>query len=105
MPFVWSIGTAIGPSIGGYFADPAENFPAVFSSEGLFSRFPYLLPNLICAGLMLFSLVAGYLMLDETHPDMQPSSTPADLSNTHAETPHILPVSYTHLTLPTIYSV
>ena len=91
MPFVWSIGTAIGPSIGGYFANPAENFPAVFSSEGLFFRFPYLLPNLICAGLMLFSLVAGYLMLDETHPDMQPWSTPADLSTTHAETPHILP--------------
>ncbi|EME88723.1 uncharacterized protein MYCFIDRAFT_35658 [Pseudocercospora fijiensis CIRAD86] len=87
MPFVWSIGTILGPSIGGYFAEPATNFPKVFPSNGLFGKFPYLLPNLICAGLMLISILAGYFFLIETHPDMQPWSTVEDLQETTAETP------------------
>jgi hypothetical protein len=72
MPFVWSIGTIIGPFIGGTFADPHESFPGIFAKDGLFARFPYLLPNLICAGLLLTSIVMGYVFLEETHPDMQP---------------------------------
>ncbi|KAJ4305112.1 hypothetical protein N0V90_000642 [Kalmusia sp. IMI 367209] len=87
MPFVWSIGTIIGPSIGGYFAEPADNFPSFFSSSSVFAKFPYLLPNLLCTGLLVFAIVAGYFLLDETHPDMQPWSTQADLDATTAETP------------------
>ncbi|KAF2872015.1 major facilitator superfamily domain-containing protein [Massariosphaeria phaeospora] len=87
MPFVWSIGTIIGPSIGGYFAEPADNFPSVFSPSGVFAKFPYLLPNLICAALLLFSMIAGYILLEETHPDKQPWSTEEDLYATTAETP------------------
>lgn len=71
MPFVWSIGTIVGPSIGGCFANPAENFPSVFSPHGIFSTFPYLLPNLICAGIMLVSIIAGYFLLEETHSELQ----------------------------------
>jgi hypothetical protein len=42
---------------------------------------------------MLFgSIIAGYLFLGETHPDMQPWSTPADLDHTTAETP-LLPTA------------
>ncbi|KAF2843308.1 MFS transporter [Patellaria atrata CBS 101060] len=92
MPFVWSIGTIIGPSIGGYFAEPRDNFPSVISSKNIFAIFPYLLPNLICALMLFVSIIAGYLFLDETHPDMQPWSTAADLDNTAAETP-LLPAA------------
>ncbi|OJD16508.1 hypothetical protein AJ78_03321 [Emergomyces pasteurianus Ep9510] len=70
MPFVWSIGTIIGPAIGGYFARPADSFPSVFSGSGIFGTFPYLLPNIICAVLQLMSIIAGYLFLQETHPDL-----------------------------------
>ncbi|KAI9799653.1 MAG: hypothetical protein M1833_003968 [Piccolia ochrophora] len=87
MPFVWSIGTIIGPAIGGTCANPANAFPSVFSPSGIFGRFPYLLPNLICALLLLISICFGYFLLGETHPDKQPWSTPADLANTNAETP------------------
>ncbi|EON67797.1 hypothetical protein W97_07052 [Coniosporium apollinis CBS 100218] len=87
MPFVWSVGTIIGPAIGGYLAMPAENLPSVFSSSGIFARFPYLLPNLVCAIMLLCSIIAGYIFLEETHPDLQPWSTLEDLNHTSARTP------------------
>lgn len=89
MPFVWSIGTIIGPSIGGYFAEPVKNFPRFFHRGGIFDSNPYLLPNLVCAALLLGSIVAGYFFLFETHPDMQPWSTQEDLNYTSATTPLI----------------
>ena len=87
MPFVWSIGTIIGPAIGGTFARPAVSMPSIFSPAGIFANFPYLLPNLICAAFLLISILFGYFFLVETHPDMQVWSTQEDLDNTTAETP------------------
>lgn len=72
MPFVWSIGTILGPCIGGTFADPVESWPELFLRDGIFGRFPYLLPNLICAFLLFISILLGFFMLEETHPGMQP---------------------------------
>lgn len=91
MPFVWSIGTIIGPSVGGYFANPAENFPLSFSAHGIFGTFPYLLPNLICAAMMLLSIVAGYFLLEETHPDLRPEGFTQDESIADATTSLISP--------------
>lgn len=88
MPFVWSIGTICGPSIGGYFANPVENFPSTFSPHGPFGRFPYLLPNLVCAGMMLLSIVAGFFLLEETHPDMKRRDQ-MNTQDASAETPLI----------------
>lgn len=90
MPFVWSIGTIIGPAIGGTLAKPAESMPGVFSPGGIFATFPFLLPNLVCATLLLISILAGYFLLVETHPDMQPWSTQAELETTEAETPLVM---------------
>ena len=79
MPFVWSIGTILGPCIGGTLADPHEAWPNAFPLGSLFQRYPYLLPNLVCAALLLVSIVLGIFLLEETHPDMQPRvSLPAD---------------------------
>ena len=86
MPFVWSIGTIIGPALGGTLVHPAVTYPAIFSSSGVFARYPYLLPNLICAGLLLTSILAGYFFLAETHPNLQPWSNQADLDNSTATT-------------------
>jgi hypothetical protein len=71
MPFIWAIGTIIGPAIGGLFVNPVVSYPDTFSKDGLFGRFPFLLPNLICAAFMLVSIVIGLLWLKETHPRFQ----------------------------------
>ncbi|ODM19865.1 hypothetical protein SI65_04851 [Aspergillus cristatus] len=78
MPFVWSIGTIIGPAIGGLLAKPAEGFPSVFPPDGPFGKFPYLLPNLVCSILLVFSIIGGWLFLRETHPDMQQGAVVSD---------------------------
>jgi hypothetical protein len=58
--------------IGGLFADPHKSYPHLVPRGSLLERFPYLLPNLICAGMLLMSILLGYFLLEETHPDMQP---------------------------------
>jgi hypothetical protein len=90
MPFVWSIGTIVGPSIGGMFANPHDSWPGAFPAGGLFQRYPYLLPNLICSGLLLVSIVLGFLLLEETHPDMQTEHVPAVECRSTEETPLVL---------------
>ncbi|RYO83418.1 hypothetical protein DL766_002608 [Monosporascus sp. MC13-8B] len=87
MPFVWSIGTIIGPVIGGLFADPHESFPNAFPSGSLFAKLPYLLPNLMCAALLLVSVFLGYFLLEETHPDMQPRVALPEDTYVSEETP------------------
>ena len=65
MPFVWSIGTIVGPVVGS-LANPVKAFPGIFSESGLFASFPYLLPNLICAAMLLISIIVAYFFLTET---------------------------------------
>ena len=93
MPFVWSIGTIIGPTIGGTFAQPHESFPSVFPDSSIFTKFPFLLPNLICACLLLFNIVLGYFLLEETHPDinrvMPPEETPLSQSSDAVKRPSV----------------
>ncbi|KAI1377785.1 MFS general substrate transporter [Hypoxylon crocopeplum] len=87
MPFVWSIGTIIGPAIGGMLADPHNSWPNTFPRGTLFADFPYLLPNLCCAGLLLISICLGYFLLEETHPDMVPRVMLPDDTYVSDETP------------------
>jgi hypothetical protein len=89
MPFVWSIGTIIGPAIGGTFANPVHGFPNTFSKDGLFGTYPWLLPNAICAGLMVLSIVMAYFFLQETHPDRQAGSNPDLYTEIAEQTPMI----------------
>ncbi|KAJ4385506.1 hypothetical protein N0V93_009934 [Gnomoniopsis smithogilvyi] len=72
MPFVWSIGTIVGPCIGGTFADPHATWPELFPEGSIFDKSPYLLPNLICAVLLFVSIILGYFLLEETHSEMDP---------------------------------
>ena len=41
----------------------------MFSQDGIFAKFPYLLPNLVCSAAVVFGLIVGILFLEETHED------------------------------------
>jgi hypothetical protein len=59
----------VGAGLGGTLAEPVKNYPGFFQTNGVFARFPYLLPNLVCAAIVVFGLVVGFLFLEETHED------------------------------------
>ena len=71
MPTVWCVGAVIGSGLGGGLADPVRNYPDLFGKSTLFARYPYLLPNLVCATLVVVGIVVGILFLEETHEDLQ----------------------------------
>ncbi|XP_027114248.1 protein ZINC INDUCED FACILITATOR-LIKE 1 isoform X1 [Coffea arabica] len=52
----WAIGLIIGPALGGFLAQPAEKYPAIFSPNSIFGRFPYFLP---CLFISLFALIGA----------------------------------------------
>jgi hypothetical protein len=59
----------VGTSLGGTLAEPVKSYPAFFRADGLFGRYPYLLPNLVCTGVIVLSFVIGLLFLEETHKE------------------------------------
>ena len=69
MPFVWCLGSIVGSAIGGALADPVRNYPGSFSKGTIFETYPYLLTNLVCAAMVVISLIVGLLFLEETHED------------------------------------
>ncbi|KAI4722524.1 MFS general substrate transporter [Aureobasidium sp. EXF-10727] len=64
-------GSIVGSGLGGTLADPVRNYPGYFEHGSLFDKFPYLLPNLVCAGVVIFGMVVGILFLEETHEDLK----------------------------------
>ncbi|RDW79453.1 hypothetical protein BP6252_04091 [Coleophoma cylindrospora] len=69
MPFVWCLGSILGPSLGGALARPVQNYPSYFQPGTIWERFPYLLPNLVCTAIVCCGVVIGILFLEETHEE------------------------------------
>ena len=67
MPFVWCLGSIIGPAMGGALAMPCEAYPWLFPKGSLFDKYPFLLPNLVCVVILVFGIANGILFLEETH--------------------------------------
>lgn len=67
-PFVWFLGSIIGSAMGGYLAQPAKFYPDIFPEDGLFGRYPYLLPNLVSVAVIIIAVIQGIIFLDETNP-------------------------------------
>ncbi|KAF7043292.1 hypothetical protein CFC21_052674 [Triticum aestivum] len=61
----WGIGLVVGPAIGGYLAQPAKQYPNLFSEKSIFGRFPYLLPCLFIS-LIAFAVLISCIWLPET---------------------------------------
>ncbi|CAK3765533.1 related to permease of the major facilitator superfamily [Lecanosticta acicola] len=71
MPTVWCMGAFIGSGLGGALADPVRNYPGTFHPGTIFDKFPYLFTNLVCTGVVVFSMIVGVLFLEETHEDLK----------------------------------
>ena len=54
--------------MGGFLAQPTEYYPSVFSPDGIFAEYPYLLPNLVAAGVVVLAIIQGIIFLEETNP-------------------------------------
>lgn len=69
MPFVWCLGSIIGPALGGALAQPCQNYPGLCQPGTIFDRFPFLLPNLVCVVMLILGITIGILFLEETHAE------------------------------------
>ena len=59
----------IGSGLGGSLAEPVKNYPNVFSKGSFLETYPFLLPNLVSAFVVLAGLAVGILFLEETHEE------------------------------------
>ncbi|KAF3932702.1 hypothetical protein ABW19_dt0203634 [Dactylella cylindrospora] len=66
LPLIWSIGSIMGPIIGGFLSEPAKKYPTLFPKDSFFDRHPWALPNLFTAALLLNAFVFGFLFVEET---------------------------------------
>jgi hypothetical protein len=71
---MWSLGSIAGSALGGFLAQPARFYPQYFSKDGLFGRYPYLLPNLVSVIVIVLAIIQGILFLKETNPRSPPPS-------------------------------
>ena len=69
MPFVWCLGSIIGPMLGGVLAQPCISYPWIFDQDSIFGAYPFLLPNLVCVVILFFGIAIGILFLEETHAE------------------------------------
>lgn len=55
--------------IGGALARPCISYPSLFAPGTIWDRYPYLLPNLFSAFVVLIGVINGILFLEETHSE------------------------------------
>ncbi|KAA8906098.1 major facilitator superfamily domain-containing protein [Sphaerosporella brunnea] len=67
MPFIWCLGSIIGPALGGLLAEPTRFYPGIFPPGGLLEEYPFLLPNMVSSVVLVFGIANGILFLEETH--------------------------------------
>ena len=64
----WSLGLVIGPALGGLLANPCKLYPESFGGNVMFSKYPYLLPNLINSIFGSIALILVIVYFPETLP-------------------------------------
>ncbi|KAI1782115.1 hypothetical protein LXA43DRAFT_1150445 [Ganoderma leucocontextum] len=67
LPMIWSLGSTIGPIIGGVFSMPADHWPA-FQHGAFWRTYPYFLPCVVTACISISAFVFALVGLKETLP-------------------------------------
>lgn len=73
--------------MGGFLAQPAKYYPNTFSQDGVFGRYPYLLPNLVAAIGIVLAIIQGMLFLEETNPQGQEEEDTSAIEEVNERTP------------------
>ncbi|KAF8071614.1 major facilitator superfamily multidrug-resistance, DHA1 sub-family [Lyophyllum atratum] len=68
MPLMWSIGSTVGPILGGLLSQPAKTWPGLFGRLMFFHHYPYFLPCATAALIAFISAVIAFMGLKETLP-------------------------------------
>ena len=76
----WTIGTIIGPMLGGTFSNPADKFSLL--DIPLLRQYPYAMPCMISAGLSMFGATLAYFLLEEVWR-FRPRSSVACMTHEH----------------------
>lgn len=67
---MWSLastcGNIVGPLLGGYLCRPTEKYPFLFSQDGVFATYPYLLPCLVVVMIDVLVSIFSYFAMSET---------------------------------------
>ncbi|KAL5568748.1 hypothetical protein UlMin_025323 [Ulmus minor] len=63
----WGIGLIVGPALGGFFAQPAEKYPHLFSKDSFLGRFPYFLPCIVISVFALGVTIASFWLPETLH--------------------------------------
>jgi hypothetical protein len=81
LPVAWNVGGVFGPYIGGRFSHPnKQKVPSEDSSlstmglslfDKMNTKYPYALPNIIVASIVLCIALMTFLCLEETHADLK----------------------------------
>ncbi|KAG9035187.1 hypothetical protein FRB95_011921 [Tulasnella sp. JGI-2019a] len=64
----WSIGSIIGPLIGGNLSHPTERYPTIFGNVEFLVRHPFFLPCFVSSCISLCGILFSFFFLDETLP-------------------------------------
>ena len=70
MPLVWSLGSIFGPAFGGFFAKPAQQFPALFGGVPFWEKYQFFLPNIVACVVFLLSMTVAALFLRVCNPTL-----------------------------------
>ncbi|EGV60784.1 MFS general substrate transporter [Yamadazyma tenuis ATCC 10573] len=72
MPVAWNIGGVFGPLIGGTLSHPFRPDTPPSSAWGRLNwDYPYALPNMVIAAILIVEALITYFCLKETHPTLQ----------------------------------
>lgn len=66
LPMTFNIGSIIGPVLGGLLADPARHYPSHFGDSAFFTKYRYILPNLVLLPILGAAFVCCLLFVEET---------------------------------------
>ncbi|EAU89606.1 hypothetical protein CC1G_02495 [Coprinopsis cinerea okayama7 len=70
LPVAWSVGSTLGPAIGGAFSNPAERWPKLLGHIEFLRAFPFFLPCFVAALVPVLAFLLASVAMKETAPSV-----------------------------------